>query len=140
MITCDKKYLEMRCSERGHDMESVMPCVVSKDGDVWTIDTDHPAYPWRQKNLTVDEPEDGVGTELKKLLSMVGIKASENCSCNQRARAMNERGIEWCEQNRETIVGWLREEAGKRGLPFVGALGHLLVNRAIKRAKKDSKS
>lgn len=70
---------------------------------------------------------------------MVGIKASENCSCNQRARAMDERGVEWCEENKETIVGWLREEAGKRKLPFIDAAGYLLVNRAIKLAKRDSK-
>ena len=30
---------------------------------------------------------------------------------------MNERGIEWCLANVETIVGWLEEESRRRGLP-----------------------
>jgi hypothetical protein len=38
MITCDKKYLEARCRERGYTLEEVMGCVVAQDGDQWTID------------------------------------------------------------------------------------------------------
>ena len=134
MITCHRAFLEARCSERGYTLEEVMGCVVSKDGDQWTVDVDHPAYPRVAK-----EVPPGVGTKLKKLLGMVGIKASEGCSCNQRAKAMDERGIEWCEQNKETIVGWLREEAKKRSLPFLDAAGYMILNRAIKLAKRDSK-
>lgn len=134
MITCHRKHLEARCRERGYTLDEVMPCVVAQDGDQWTIDVDHPAYP-----RTAKEIPPGVGTKLKKLLSYVGIKSTANCSCNQKARTMDERGVEWCEQNKETIVGWLREEAGKRKLPFLDAAGYLLVNRAIKLAKKDSK-
>lgn len=78
----------------------------------------------------------GPGTELKKLLSKVGIKASATCSCNKRARRMDERGIEWCEQNVETICDWLQEEATKRKLPFVRLAGKALIHLAIKRAKK----
>lgn len=82
-------------------------------------------------------PTHGPGTELKKLLKKIGITASPDCSCNARARLMDERGIEWCEQNIDEIVGWLREEAGKRGLPFVDMAGRMLVNRAIKNSKGD---
>lgn len=78
----------------------------------------------------------GPGAELKKLLSRVGITASPDCSCNARARLMDERGIEWCEQNIDEIVGWLREEAAKRGLPFIDMAGRMLVKRAIKNARK----
>jgi hypothetical protein len=49
---------------------------------------------------------------------------------------MDERGVEWCEQNLDEIVGWLREEATKRGLPFVDVAGRMLVKRAIHNAKK----
>lgn len=80
--------------------------------------------------------ETGPGTELKKLLAKVGIAASPDCSCNARARLMDERGIEWCEANLDEIVGWLREEATKRGLPFLDAAGRMLVKRAIHNAKK----
>lgn len=78
----------------------------------------------------------GAGTQLKKLLAKVGIKSTEGCSCNNRARIMNEKGIEWCEQNVEEIVKWLGEEAGRRKLPFLEFPAKMLVNRAIKLAKK----
>lgn len=76
------------------------------------------------------------GTELKALLKTVGITAEPNCSCNKRARLMDERGCDWCEQNIEEISGWLAEEAKKRKLPYVAAAGKLLIRMAIKRARR----
>jgi hypothetical protein len=83
----------------------------------------------------------GPGTQLKKLLGKIGIKSTEGCSCNRRAKLMNERGIEWCEQNVGEIVGWLREEASRRGLPFLDMPAKIIINKSIKMAKKirDSK-
>jgi len=78
----------------------------------------------------------GPGTELKKLLKRVGITATPNCSCNARARTMDERGCDWCEQNLDEIVGWLREEAAKRGLPFIDMAGRMLIKRAITNARR----
>ena len=80
----------------------------------------------------------GPGTELKKLLAKVGINASPTCSCNARARRMDveeSREPGWCEGHLDEIVGWLREEAGKRGLPFIDLAGRMLVRRAISRAR-----
>jgi hypothetical protein len=45
-------------------------------------------------------------------------------------------GSDWCEENIDTIVGWLAEEAASRGLPFLNAVGRLLVKRAIHNARK----
>jgi hypothetical protein len=42
----------------------------------------------------------------------------------------------WCEANIEEIVGWLRESAAERGLPFVDIAARLLVRRAIANARK----
>jgi len=83
-------------------------------------------------------PQRGPGQELKKLLAgwPFRIGAKPNCSCNARARTMDEKGIAWCEANIDTIVGWLREEATKRRLPFVDIAGRLLVKRAIRNARK----
>jgi hypothetical protein len=85
-----------------------------------------------------DEPSSGclVGTELKKLLATVGITATPNCSCNARAYEMDRQGADWCESNLDTVVGWLREEAEKRGLPFLDVAGRLLVRRAIRNARR----
>ena len=83
-------------------------------------------------------PARGPGTELKKLLARVGIVATPDCSCNARAAEMDRREQEkpgWCEDNLDTIVGWLREQAHSRGLPFVDMAGRMLVRRAIRNAR-----
>lgn len=81
----------------------------------------------------------GPGAELKKLLKRIGIEATPDCSCNARARKMDEmeaREPGWCEAHIDEIVGWLREEAAKRRLPFLDAAGRVLVRRAISNARK----
>jgi hypothetical protein len=44
------------------------------------------------------------------------------------------------EANIDTVVGWLREEATKRGLPFLDAAGRMLVRRAIRNARRAAAS
>jgi|688.fasta_scaffold02901_18 hypothetical protein len=134
-ITVHKKYLLFRCVERGYSIEEVMPCVIAQDGDNWTVDTSHASYPISPKSQKI-EISGGVGTELKKLLKLIGITASPTCSCNARAKTMDENGTQWCEDNKDTIVGWLEEEANKRNLPFSSYLATTLINFAIKKAKK----
>jgi len=82
----------------------------------------------------------GPGTELSKLLKRIGIVATPNCSCNARARRMDieeAREPGWCEAHLDEIVGWLREEATKRKLPFLDAAGRVLVRRAISNARRE---
>ena len=161
MITLLKKeYFIPVVESRGYKLEEVMPCVIKQDGDNWTIDNFHPSYP-RPKNMSHEEfmafinqkiqeaknkapktqaPQqldigEGVGTELKKLLKMVGITATPNCSCNARAKLMNQNGLQWCKDNIDTIVGWLKEEAEKRNLPFFTYGAKKLVKLAIYRAE-----
>jgi hypothetical protein len=145
MTTCHRTFLESRCRERGYTLDEVMPCVVAQDGDSWTIDTEHPAYPatpnpgHEPQPSAPPAPTHGPGRELKKLLARVGITSTPSCSCNARARAMDEneaREPGWCEQNIDEIVGWLREEAAKQGLPFIDMAGRMLVKRAIRNARK----
>ena len=78
----------------------------------------------------------GPGTELKRLLGRIGIKAEPGCKCTARAEEMDRRGCDWCAANVPLIVGWLREEATKRGLPFVDVAGRVLVRRAISNARR----
>ena len=85
-------------------------------------------------------PTHGPGVELKKLLKRIGIVATPNCSCNARARRMDEEEAKspgWCAAHLDEIVGWLREEATKRKLPFLDAAGRVLVRRAISNARKE---
>lgn len=166
LVTCHKTSLLARCQERGYKLVDVMPCVVKQDGDTWTIDTEHEKYPRprpsanaemraeaikRQREAIANQanatppptasppPTSGPGTELKKMLAKIGIKASSTCSCTTRARIMDEKGVQWCRDNVDTIVSWLREEATKRGLPFVDMAGKLLVKRSISLAEKAEK-
>jgi hypothetical protein len=76
----------------------------------------------------------GCGTELKSLLSKIGIHATKNCSCNAKANEMDHKGPEWCEENIEQIVDWMKAESENRGLPFLRIAGRKLVRMAIKRA------
>jgi hypothetical protein len=78
----------------------------------------------------------GPGTELKALLKTIGIVASPTCSCNKRARVMDEKGGDWCEEHIGEIDGWLAEEARKRGLPYLSIAGRALIRLAVRRARK----
>jgi len=78
----------------------------------------------------------GVGIQLVKLLARLGIRSPENCSCGARVDIMNTNGVEWCTQHIGEIVGWLKEEAERRGLPFLAFPAKILVERAIKIAKR----
>lgn len=80
----------------------------------------------------------GPGTELKKLLARIGISATDSCPCNARAAEMDANGADWCEANASTIVGWLREQAQARGLPFLDVVGLMLVRKAIRNARQSS--
>lgn len=164
MITGPRVQFVARCQQRGYSWEEVAACVVADDGKTVTVDETHPAYPRMARpgyamvhhngvvryGNSIEElrntqnrgsvPTSGPGTELKKLLARIGIKATPNCSCNAKARRMDLEESQrpgWCEEHVDEIVGWLREEAGKRKLPFLDALGRVLVRRAIRNARKE---
>jgi hypothetical protein len=86
--------------------------------------------------ITGVEPTEGPGAYLKKYLSRIGITSTPTCSCNAKARHMDAMGVEWCDSNLDTIVGWLKEEAEKRNLPFFDWPARMLVKKAISSAKR----
>jgi hypothetical protein len=49
---------------------------------------------------------------------------------------MNEKGPDWCDQNMDTILSWLKEESTKRKLPFIESVARLVVQRAIKTSRR----
>ena len=138
LVRCHVGHLEARCRERGYTLAQVAPCIVDRKGDQLLVDTSHEAYPRDYAPGFTPRPSSGPGTELKKLLGRIGITASPTCGCTAKARQMDALGCEWCEANVDTIVGWLREEAAKRSLPFLDAVGKLLVRRAISNARKEA--
>lgn len=84
----------------------------------------------------------GCGQSLKASLKLIGIEASENCSCNARAAQMDVWGPDLCRENIETILDWLKEQADARSMGhlFVRPVVKLMVLRAIKAAEKQIKS
>ena len=87
-------------------------------------------------------PTSGPGTELKKLLKKIGITTKPGCACNKRAQYMDKMGPDWCDQNMDQIVGWLKEEHARQkvAIPFVDAAVRLLVKYAIRKARKKANS
>jgi hypothetical protein len=146
MTTCSSSFLKTRCTERGYTLDEVISCVVAQDGDQWTIDVDHPAYPRHPKPGFVPPQPDpappfhGPGTELKTLLAgwPFRIVATADCKCTSRAAYMDAKGCDWCEspEGMAEIMGFLREAAAERGLPFLDVAGRMLVRRAIHNARK----
>lgn len=79
-----------------------------------------------------------VGDCLAKLLSSFGFSEANGCKCESRVATMNVWGADKCEENIGIIVGWLREAAAERGLPFLAMPARMLVRRAIANARKES--
>ena len=147
MITGHRQQFIHKAMNRGYSWDEVRACVVHEDGDTITVDETHAAYPRHTKpGFVPPAPTQlayGPGTELKRLLRRIGIKASPSCACNAKARVMDqneEREPGWCAANIDTIVGWLREEAAKRGLPFIDAIGRLLVRKAVRNSSRRAAS
>lgn len=80
----------------------------------------------------------GTGAFLKRSLRWFGITEG-SCQCEVHAREMDERGPDWCEANINTIIGWLEEEAGNRGLPFNQCAAWVLVRFSIHKARRAAK-
>ena len=101
---------------------------------------------FKNKALTLRQPKSEVpplpGTALKNILAWFGIKASENCKCNARARSMDQQGIDWCKENEQEILNWLQEEAKNRGYIysafFCKKMLQLAYRLAIRTAKKQN--
>ena len=80
----------------------------------------------------------GPGSELKKLLKLIGITATPGCKCNQRAKYMDKMGPQWCRENIEQILDWLQEESSNRGMLFVRSAARMMVKRAITTAERNN--
>ncbi len=85
---------------------------------------------------TLEENPNSPGTVLSKMIKSLGFTMSDSCSCKRHALEMNDKGNDWCSENIDTIIGWLREEMTRRNLPFIETIARLMVNRAIKKSRK----
>jgi hypothetical protein len=142
------KFFEDWCNGFGYSVDEAMPCVISRSGENCVIDTRSGFFPRLPKNYprrgygsTFRAPAlHGPGTELKSLLAgwPFRIVSTADCKCTSRAAYMDAKGCDWCasEEGMAEIIGFLREAAEERGLPFVDIAARLLVRRAIANARK----
>lgn len=134
MKTSPALMFEQAMRQRGYSLDELAFCIVSRDADQITFDETHPGFPKRPRSPIVFSS--GPGTEMKALLARIGIVASPTCSCNKRAKVMDEKGCDWCAENIDEIDRWLAEEAKKRKLPYLSLAGKTLIRLAIHRARK----
>lgn len=73
----------------------------------------------------------GPGTELKTMLSDVGISPPDNCSCRTTMLEMDELGPEGCRLNRDEIIKRIEENAEKWGWGKLSTM-HSLAGVGIK--------
>ena len=76
----------------------------------------------------------GPGTELEKLISWFKRKTSK-CGCGDRIKKMNMWGPDKCEENMDTILGWLEKSAAENNMPFIRPVARWLVQKAIERSR-----
>ncbi len=137
------KNLQDRAPQRKPGYIEAVLAIASKSGEEFSISNEDFdrirrdfSLPVMIKRATPQIPKFGPGAELHKLLGKLGLKPKPGCKCNARINQMNLMGADWCSQNIDTIVGWLKEEATRSGLPFIEIAAKLMVKRAISRARK----
>ena len=119
-------------------MDPSVDALVHGCAPLWTTE-ERPKGGKKRKITNFNKPEIGVGTELSKILSILGFKVTENCSCKQRAKVMNWLGLEWCLNNQKIILDWLQQEANNRKVPFIKPVVNLLLKKAINNYKKQTR-
>lgn len=82
----------------------------------------------------------GPGTELSRLLKRLGIEPTPTCQCRAKAQQMDAWGCDECSKPEriDEVVAVMRAEAEARGLPFIDAVGRMLVRRAIANARRNA--
>jgi hypothetical protein len=82
----------------------------------------------------------GPGTELAKLLARFGFSERPGCKCKSTAARMDAWGADECSRPErvEEVLTVMRDEAAKRGLPFLDSIGRMLIRRAIANASRVS--
>ena len=134
-----------RAQQRGYAPESIEPCIVERRGDRWIVDVEHAAYPHgsNAQRQTVQQPQPPAckpGTELTKLLARFGITYTPDCQCRNMAAQMDRWGCDEAArpERMDEVLAVMRAEAAKRGLPFMDAIGRMLIRRAIANARRAS--
>lgn len=77
----------------------------------------------------------GVGDTLSNIISKMGYGYSSMSRARAKITYLNKKGIDWCEQNQNIILLWLKEECIEKRIQFLDKIGKSLIRLAIKKAK-----
>jgi hypothetical protein len=79
------------------------------------------------------------------IVAWVGEKPIKGCGCKNKIRTMNTWGPDECEARIDEILGWLRDQAGKRGwwkyaitIPGAKMFLKILIQKAINESRNAS--
>lgn len=86
--------------------------------------------PCKSKVLELSTKYQGPGTKLKNIFSWFGITEDEDCDCTSHVELMDRWGPKGCEQNIETVLGFLVQSANKQQIYY----SEFAARRAIKLA------
>ena len=106
------------------------------------VEEERPEEPIRPWPVSDDEGNPcGVGTEIAKILSSIGIESTPTCACNAMKARYDAIGPDKCEEEIEKILDWMHEQAVARKLEhfFVRTAVRMAVQLAIRRARKKIK-
>jgi len=76
-------------------------------------------------------PKEGVGTELEKLLELIGIVKWKGCDCERMKRQMNALGPMGCRVHRSELVAWLKVKREKLGWFTSAQVGVTALSKGI---------
>lgn len=81
------------------------------------------------------------GDALRSVISKLGYSAKSGCGCDDRVAEMNRKGLQWCVDNRDEIVGWLKESASQRLAPaavmrLAPSVAEKIINQIVDEAFK----
>ena len=77
----------------------------------------------------------GVGDTLSNIISKMGYGYSPISRARAKITYLNKKGIDWCEQNQDVILIWLKEECVANRIQFLDLIGKSIIRLAIKKAK-----
>jgi hypothetical protein len=93
MIRVTAKNFTTTCQQRGYTVAAAMACVVAQEGNLWTVDETHPAYPRVRKRRGLGDMVaaglSAVGITPERVSAALGVK---DCGCAKRQALLNEWG------------------------------------------------
>lgn len=77
----------------------------------------------------------GVGDTLSEIINKIGYAYPNVSGARAKLTYMNKKGIDWCDQNQELIIKWIKEECTLYQIQFLELIAKAIVRLAIRKAK-----